>query len=99
VIKNLPNLKRLSISPWCDEAFMAAQLGREYVFSRKCHPTRISTPQFDEGEIRNELRYTLEVAKGCNVELIMKDVHTLCGEPWRMGRWVEIAREEIERAA
>ena len=24
---------------------------------------------------------------------IMKDVHTLAGQPWRLGRWVQIARE------
>lgn len=99
IIEKLPGLKRVSISPWCDQLYMAERLRRNYVFSRKAHPTRISTPEFDEREIRGELTHTLEVTKGCNVEIIMKDVHTLCGQPWRMARWVEIAREEIERAA
>jgi len=28
----------------------------------------------------------------------MKDVHTLNNEPERLPRWVEIAREEVEKA-
>ena len=95
VLKKIPNLKRVSVSPWCDEGFMADALGRNYVYSRKPNPSLISTERFDEGEIRNDLRKTLTVAANCNVELIMKDVHTLAGEPWRMARWVEIAREVI----
>ncbi len=41
---------------------------------------------------------TLEAAKGCAIEFAMKDVHTLCGENWRMARWIEITREEIAKA-
>jgi len=96
VIKQMPNLERVSVSPWCDEAFMAEVLGRDYVFSRKTHPTRISSPTFDEDDVRRELRHTLAAAEHCNLELIMKDVHTLCCEPWRMARWVAMVREEIE---
>lgn len=95
IVKRLRNLHRLSISPWCDQEYMAEQLGRDYVFSRKPNPTLVSTPVFDEGLIREDLRRTLAVARHCRVELIMKDVHTLCGEPHRLGRWVQLAREII----
>ena len=98
VLKRFPNLKRVSVSPWCDEEFMADALGREYVFSRKPNPTLISTPEFNEDSIRGDVRRTLDIAKDCSLELIMKDVHTLCGEPQRIARWVEIVREEIERS-
>ena len=99
VVKKLSNLKRISVSPWCDEAFMAEALGRDYVYSRKPKPTLISTERFDEDAIRADLRNTLTVARGCNVELIMKDVHTLSGQPHRMARWVELAREAIDETA
>ncbi|MCC6443499.1 MAG: hypothetical protein IT210_08585 [Armatimonadetes bacterium] len=96
VLKKIPNLKRVSISPWCDEEFMAREMGRDYVFSRKPNPTLISTERFDEEAIRSDIRKTLRAAAGCNVEIIMKDVHTLCGRPERMARWVELTRQTIE---
>jgi hypothetical protein len=98
-VKTLPNLKRVSISPWCDQAFMAEALGRDYVFSRKPIPTLVSTPEFNEDLIRADLRCTLTTARNCNVELLLKDVHTLCGEPERIARWVRIARDVIDECA
>lgn len=96
VLKKLPNLERVSVSPWCDEEFMARELGTRYVYSRKPNPTQVSTSVFDEAAIRADLRKTLTVAKGCRVEFAMKDVHTLANEPKRLPRWVQLARETID---
>jgi hypothetical protein len=90
----MANLKRLSISPWCDQAFMAKELGNRYGYSRKPNPSLISTDTFEEDLIRADLRETMRLAKahGCSLEIAMKDVHTLHGEPDRLTRWVNIAR-------
>jgi hypothetical protein len=98
VLKKIPNLQRVSVSPWCNEAFMAENLARNYVFSRKPNPTLISCERFDEDLIRQDLRRTLAVAKDYNLEIVMKDVHTLCGRPERLGRWVQLARETCREA-
>lgn len=96
VLERLPGLARVSVSPWCDEEQMAARCGSAIAYSRKPNPTLISTPVFDEKAIRADLRRTLEVARGCRVELIMKDVHTLCDQPDRLPRWVRLARETVD---
>jgi len=97
IIRRFPNLRRVSISPWCDQRFMADALGNRYVFSRKPNPSYVSTPDFDEDVIRNDLAQTLDIARGCTVELILKDVHTICEQPQRLKRWVEIAFEVISK--
>lgn len=99
ILKRIPNLARVSVSPWADQEFMAHVLKRNYVFSRKPNPTLISTGRYDEEMIRTDIRKTLCAAQGCRLELIMKDVHTLQNEPERLPRWVEIARQEIEKHA
>ncbi len=95
ILKRLSNLARMSVSPWADEEKMAAELGRDIVYSRKPNPSLISTGNFDEAVIRRDLRKTLDTARGCRLEIVMKDVHTLNNEPERLSRWVQIAREEI----
>lgn len=95
-IKSIKNLRAVSISPWCDEEFMAEAIGRDYVYSRKPSPTLISTEIFDEDAIRDDIRKTLRAAGNCSLEIIMKDVHNLNGSPERLGRWVQIARETVE---
>ncbi len=99
VVSRLPNLRRVSIAPLCDQEIMAEAMGNRYTFSRKPNPTLVSTDRFDEELIRKDLRTTLDITKGhnCPVEMIMKDVHTLDNEPHRLARWVELAREEIGR--
>lgn len=97
IVKRIPNLARVSVSPWADQSFLAGSFGRDYVFSRKPNPALISTGVFDEAAIRADLRGTLEAAAGCRLEIIMKDVHTLNNEPGRLARWVQIAREEIAK--
>jgi len=93
-VKNTPNLRRVSVSPWCDQEKMAGYLGKNYIFSRKPNPLMV-TVMFDEEEIRKDLQNTLRIAKENVLEIIMKDVHTVRNEPWRVTRWVEIAKEEV----
>ena len=98
IVKRLPGLARVSVSPWADEPAMAEACGEELVYSRKPAPSLISTERFDEDALRADLRATLDAARGCRIELVMKDVHTLNNEPGRLARWVALAREVIDQA-
>lgn len=91
-------LRRVSVSPWCDQKIMAAKLGRDYVFSRKPNPTQICLT-FNEEGIRKDLAETLALAGEGSLEFIMKDTATVQNEPWRISRWIEIAMEEVHKYA
>ncbi len=97
VLKRIPNLRSVSVSPWADEELMASELAGRYVYSRKPNPAQVSTGVFDEEAIRADIRKTLTVARDCDIEIVMKDVHTLAGHPERLARWVQLAREESDR--
>lgn len=94
-IKKIPNLRRVSVSPWCDQIKMAEYLDKSYIFSRKPNPIMVCAA-FDEDAIRRDLRDTLQIAKDCVLEIILKDTHTVGNKPERTGRWVEIALEEVQ---
>ena len=99
ILKNMPNLKRISVSPWCDEKFMAKECAKTGIgYSRKPNPTLVSTTIFDEETIKDDIRYTAELIKtyGCNAEIVMKDVHTLNGEHDRLDRWAKLTKNVIE---
>jgi hypothetical protein len=93
VIRRIPNLRRISVSPWCDQQKMVDMLQGRYIFCRKPNPTLISTDVFDEDAIRADLRQTVQTVRGTPLELVMKDVHTLRDQPSRLGRWVTLARQ------
>jgi hypothetical protein len=96
-IKQIRNLRRVSVSPWCDRQKMAEYLEDRYVYSLKPAPSLLAAERFDEVAVRRDVRDALAKARGCHLELIMKDNNTIRHEPQRVVRWVQITREEIER--
>jgi hypothetical protein len=97
-VLTIPQIRRISISPFADVERSAERLGRRAILSWKPQPARL-IGRFDEELIRSELRHGLEVARAhdCVIEIILKDTHTCERRPERFDRWLEIARQEIER--
>ncbi len=96
VVKKMPRLRRVSVSPWANLADMAEKLGDEYIYSMKPHPGELAVPSLNEERIRTGLRRALRITRNCRVEIIMKDNHTIANNPQNVIRWCQIAREEAE---
>jgi hypothetical protein len=98
-VQRLPNLRAISVSPWYDVRRAAEQLEDKYIYSWKPHPAHLAAVQFDSDYVRAYIRETLQAAKGCVVEMALKDTHTCNQQPWRFDEWTRIAQEETRRAA
>lgn len=98
LLREVPNLRRVSISPWCDREVAAEKLGDRHVFSWKPNPSHICSPTPAWKEAEHAIAETLRMARGCCVEMVMKDTHTFSGDPTRIGRWVQMARAAAENA-
>ena len=94
-VQTLPNLKKVSCSPWNDRENFAAKLNKGIVMSNKPNPAYLATATFDEDLIRDDLTRTYEAAKANNtpLEFILKDISTVHHQPERITRWGEIAME------
>ncbi|NLE45185.1 MAG: hypothetical protein GX620_10725 [Chloroflexi bacterium] len=99
VVKRLPNLRRVAVSPWCDRAVAAEALTDEYCYAWRPNPAYLAGPTFDPEFIRADIRRTFELARGSHIEIELKDCQTCSGEPWRFDEWARIAQEESLRVA
>jgi len=97
VVKQHANLRRVSCSPWADAEKMAGYLAGNYIYSMKPSPTPLATTAFDPEAARKDLREAFATTRGCQVECIMKDNHTLGGRPENAVEWCRVAREEAAR--
>jgi hypothetical protein len=97
VVKRIPNLRRVSVSAWADRKKMAEYLEDRYVYSWKPNPALLAVPRLHEEEARRLVRETLEITKGCVLEILMKDNHTVGRNPDNVTEWVRIVREEVDR--
>ena len=98
-IKTLPNLKKVSISPWCDEDFMAEQLrGSGIIYHRKPSPNYLGVgAKLDEDAFRKHIEKTVKTAKGCKLEICQRDVYTVNKDMDKVRRYVQIIRETIDK--
>ncbi|MFW6026768.1 MAG: hypothetical protein ACOCRX_10545 [Candidatus Woesearchaeota archaeon] len=97
IIKNIPRLRRVSVSPWADEKVMSDKLKQDYIYSLKPNPAPLAKPELNEKNIRKDIREKIKITEDNIVEIIMKDNHTIGGNPNNPIRWVEIVKEEIEK--
>ncbi len=99
LLRRIPNLRKISVSPWCRTDRAVAAIGADYVMSRKPTPAVFAEDVWRPEKARADLRGFLDRARGGHVELIMKDISTVRREPRRLWEWARIAMEEAERAA
>lgn len=94
IIEKIPNLRRVSVSAWADIYSMAEKLSNKYVYSWKPRPADLAQHNIDKDFIRAYIRETVKAARGCNLEIIMKDNHTISNNPQNVIDWTRIAMEE-----
>ena len=100
-VRRIPNVRKISMSPWVDEEAGAAAIGTDYVYSRKPNPALLAWPEFNPGEVRKHLQQTVDACArhGCPLELILKDISTVNYQPRRLWEWARIATEIAENPA
>lgn len=94
-VRMIPNVRKVSMSPWTDQQRGAAEIGHDFVFSRKPSPAMLATDSFDAAAVRADLQATRDVcqANGCPLEYILKDISTFRYQPERLFEWNRIAME------
>lgn len=92
------NLRKISISPWCDEELMGERLrGSNIIYLRKPSPNYLGvTKEFDADAWRKHILNTLKAAKGCKLEIVQRDVYSLGGNLEKLKRATQIVKELIE---
>ncbi len=97
-VRKIPNLRKVSMSPWVDEEIGAAEIGGDFVYSRKPSPALLAWPSFDEAAVREHLRASVDACArhGCPLELILKDISTVKYEPQRLFEWARMAMEVVQ---
>ena len=99
IVSRLPNVRKISCSPWSEREAFAEKLPADIIMSNKPNPAFMATDTFDEETVRADLRRTIAAARRCGkeLEMILKDVSTVRYEPQRLTRFSEIALEEAQR--
>ncbi|NBJ88336.1 hypothetical protein [Acutalibacter sp. 1XD8-36] len=92
------NLRKLSISPWCNEEKMGEILkDRKTVYLRKPSPNLLGVgSELEEDAVREHFCRTAKAASGCKLEIAQRDVYHINNTPEKVKRYVQLIREILE---
>lgn len=99
LLRKIPNLRKISVSPWCDTQKITRQVGCDYVMSRKPNPAIFAEQSYDEEEAERQLTDFMESAREGHVEIIMKDISTVHYHPENLWKWEKTAMKVAEKYA
>lgn len=95
MLRCIPNLRRIAVSPMANVARCAEQIGKNYVLSYRPSPADMVSYGFDEDRVRKIVRRDLKACRNCHADITLKDVETVAGDGTRVRRWVQLVREII----
>lgn len=97
-LSGFEHLRKVSVSPWCDEDFMGERLrGRRTIYHRKPFPNYLGTGTvLDEAAFKAHINKTLAAAKGCKLEITQRDVYSINHDEKKARRYIQIIRECID---
>ncbi len=94
-VLTIPNIRRISISPFANVPKCAEILSKKAIFSWKPQPQHL-VGQFDQDQIHNYIKEAVDAARDCCLEIILKDTHTCENHPERFDEWSRITREIVD---
>ncbi len=94
-LSQIGNLRKVSISPWCNEEFMAERLqGRKVVYHRKPSANFLGVgDDYSDDDLRAAMTKTVKLNRGRSLEITQRDVYTLHHNVEKVKRYVGIVRE------
>ncbi len=98
IMKKIPNLRKISVSPWADLDKIVREVGDKYVLSIKPSPAIFAADNWDPHYARTILENIIRKTQGVShAELIMKDISTVGYHPENLWEWEKIAMEVVEK--
>jgi hypothetical protein len=97
LLKTIPNLRKIGVSPWANPEVCAEQIRGDYVYANKPNPAHVSGSLNAEA-VRAETKRVIEAClkNGCPYEFVLKDISTVTYKPGNLIDWVKTVEEVID---
>lgn len=99
IVQELPNLKKISCSPWSNPEQFSERIQKSIIMSAKPTPAYFASPQLDLYEIEKNLVHICNCASKNQVklELLLKDISTVQYKPENLTNWANLAMKIAQR--
>ncbi|MFI3325253.1 MAG: hypothetical protein R3Y35_03665 [Clostridia bacterium] len=97
IVEKIPNLRKISITPWADVNVAAETIGKKYVIASKPNPSSVAVGTLDKEVLKKEICTIMDACykNSCNFELTLKDISTVGGRPSNLFEWEKTVMDII----
>ena len=97
MLRQIPNLRRIAVAPMRQRCAAAPSRSARITCCRyRPSPADMVGYGFDPERVRAILTRDCSACQGCHVDITLKDVETVQGDPERVRNWVKLTREVID---
>ncbi|MEI6386419.1 MAG: hypothetical protein WCQ50_07280 [Spirochaetota bacterium] len=93
IFREIPNIRRLSVSPWSSVPLAAEAIGDRAILSWKPNP--VLCMGFDRELMERDLAEVARATRNNTTEIILKDVRTCSGTPSHVKKFVGLVRKHF----
>ena len=96
LLKTIPNLRKIGVSPQANPESCAEQIRGDYVYAHKPNPAHVAG-NFDTDTVREEIMRVINTcqAHGCPYEFVLKDISTVGYKPGNLIQWAKTVQDVI----
>ncbi len=97
IVEKLPNLRKVSITPWANINVAAEAISGKYVIASKPNPSSVAVGNLDKDNLKSEIKTILDACKkyNCTFEMTLKDISTAGGNPNNIFEWEKIVMDMV----
>ena len=98
IVEQIPNLRKITVTPWADVDIAAESIGKRYVIAHKPSPSNVAVDHMDEETVRKELTHAIDACyrNGCSFDMVLKDISTVNYNPQNLIRWEQLAMDLVQ---
>lgn len=98
IVEKIPNLRKVSITPWADVNVAAEAINTKYVLSSKPNPASVAVPMLDQENLRKEISKILNACRknNCSCDIVLKDISTCHRRPENIFEWEHIVMDMVK---
>ena len=97
LLRKIPNLRRIAVTPWADVRACAEQIGTDYVISWRPNPAEMVCLGFEPDNVRRIVKNAMDIfnEQNCFVDITLKDIETVPGGPKTLQNWAKLVRNTV----
>jgi len=98
IVEKIPNLRKISITPWADINVAAEAIGSKYVIASKPNPSAVSVNVLDKENLKREIHTIIDACKrnNCSCDIVLKDISTCCNRPENIFEWEKVVMDMVK---